>query len=88
VPADGVYTFTLSSDDGSRLRIGDVLVIDHDGPHGASEKTGQIALRAGWHPIEVAYFQGGGGRSLELRMAAAGATPGAVPPAALGHAGR
>ena len=86
VPADGVYTFVLSSDDGSRLRIGDVLVIDHDGPHGLSEKSGQIALRAGWHPIEVAYFQGGGGRALDLRMAAAGEAPRPVPAEALAHA--
>ncbi|MGH7541733.1 MAG: family 20 glycosylhydrolase, partial [Gemmatimonadota bacterium] len=50
VMEDGVYTFALASDDGSRLRIADAVVVDHDGPHGASERTGQIALAAGLHP--------------------------------------
>jgi hexosaminidase len=66
---DGIHTFTLSSDDGSRLRIGGDLVIDHDGLHGPSELAGQIALAAGWHSIEITYFQAGGGRSLDLHIA-------------------
>ena len=66
VPADGIYTFYLSSDDGSRLLISDELVVDHDGPHRATERAGMIALQAGYHPISVQYFQGGGGMSLEL----------------------
>jgi hexosaminidase len=66
VPADGIYTFYLSSDDGSRLLIGDELVVDHDGLHGATERAGMIALQAGYHPISVQYFQAGGGASLEM----------------------
>ena len=85
VPADGIWTFNLSSDDGSRLRIGDTLVIDHDGPHGTSEKSGQVALRAGWHPIEITFFQAGGGRSLGLTATAPGGTPTPVPPDSFGH---
>jgi hypothetical protein len=66
---DGIHTFTLSSDDGSRLRVGGDLVIDHDGLHGPSALAGQIALAAGWHSIEITYFQAGGGRSLDLHIA-------------------
>jgi hexosaminidase len=74
VPSDGVWTFRLASDDGSRLWIGDRLVVDGDGPHTAEERAGAIALRAGWHAIRVDYFQSGGGRTLSLRvLAAAGA---------------
>jgi hexosaminidase len=88
VPADGIWTFSLSSDDGSRLRIGDALVVDHDGPHGTSEKSGQIALRTGWHPIEITFFQAGGGKSLGLTVTAPGSTPAPVPSAWFGHTPR
>jgi hexosaminidase len=88
VPTDGIWTFVLNSDDGSRLRIDGDLVVDHDGAHGPSDLSGQIALRAGWHSIEVLYFQGGGGRSLALSMAPAGETPRALPTTALGRIAR
>ncbi len=65
IQSDGVYTFTLLSNDGSRLYIDDQLVIDNDGWHGAQEMYGQIALKAGFHPIQVAYFQVGGGKALK-----------------------
>jgi hexosaminidase len=69
VPEDAVYTFTLTSDDGSSLEIGDRVVIDHDGYHGAEDRSGQAALAAGWHAIRVRYFQATGGKALALRMA-------------------
>jgi hexosaminidase len=85
--SDGIYTFSLQSDDGSRLRIGDALVIDHDGPHGPTAKTGQVALAAGWHVLEVTYYQAGGGRSLSLAMSGPGMpSPAPVPSSLLAHA--
>ena len=65
IPSDGVYTFALLSNDGSRLFIDDQLIIDNDGWHGAQEMYGQIALKAGFHPIQAAYFQVGGGKALK-----------------------
>lgn len=70
VPSDGVWIFRLTSDDGSRLWIGDRLVVDGDGPHTAEERAGAMALGAGWHAIRVDYFQSGGGRALSLRVLA------------------
>jgi hypothetical protein len=67
VPADGLYEFALSSDDGSNLEIGERVVVNNDGLHGDEQRTGMIALRKGLHPIMVRYFQGGGGASLSLR---------------------
>lgn len=81
VPRDGVYTFHLSSDDGSRLWISGSFVIDHDGRHAASVKTGQIALKRGLHPLVVEYFQAGGGRSLRLSVSSARLEKGEVPEA-------
>ena len=68
VPEDALYEFALSSDDGSTLTIGGVVVVDNDGFHGPAEKTGMIALRAGAHPLTVRFFQGGGGAALSLRV--------------------
>jgi len=68
LPEAGVYEFALLSDDGSVLRIADTTVIDHDGPHSARAKTGAVALGAGLHPFELAFFQGAGDRALDLRM--------------------
>jgi hypothetical protein len=82
---DGIHAFSLSSDDGSRMRIGETVVIDHDGPHGTSAKTGQVALAVGWHAIEITYYQAGGGRSLSLSIAAPGQALAPVPASLLAH---
>lgn len=71
-PKDGIYTFYLESDDGSDLWIGDEQVIDNDGLHGAVMKTGQVAFHAGYHPIQVRFFQAGGAKLLNLEVRAPG----------------
>jgi hexosaminidase len=68
VPEDGVYTFRLTSDDGSMLRMGNRVVIDHDGPHGETTRQVDVALARGVHPFEVLYFQAGGGKALRLEV--------------------
>lgn len=67
VPEDGVYTFSLTSDDGSLMSIDGIPVLLNDGPHAAEEYIGQKALSKGLHPIEVRYFDHNGGM-LELKM--------------------
>lgn len=66
IPKTGIWTFYTKSDDGSRLWIGDKLVVENDGLHGASERSGAIALAKGKHPIKVAYFQRGGDAELTV----------------------
>ena len=66
IPEDGIYTFGLSSDDGSKLYIGDNMAIDNDGPHGATLKTATLALGKGLHAIRISFFEGSGGNSLSL----------------------
>jgi hexosaminidase len=68
VPSDALYTFYFSSDDGAKLRIDNALIVDRDGPQRESEKPGQIALRAGCHPIEVVFFQASGAAGLHLEI--------------------
>ena len=68
VPEDALYTFFLACDDGGKLRIDDELVVDHDGQHDATEKAGQVALRAGYHAFDLVFFQALGGVALELSV--------------------
>jgi len=60
----GVYTFYTGSDDGSRLYIGSVQVVNNDGTHGAEERSGKAYLKAGKHPITVDFFEAEGGEEL------------------------
>jgi alpha-L-fucosidase len=66
VPKTAVYEFTTGSDDGSRLWIGDTLVVDNDLPHSFKAERGVIALEAGLHPIRVAFFENWGGFDLRI----------------------
>ena len=80
VPADGTYTFRLTSDDGSKLWIGDTLVVDHDGLHGATSKDGTIDLTAGVHPLRAEHFEAGGGQQLTVAWRPPGAADFSVVP--------
>lgn len=61
IPADGVYTFSLLSDDGSILEVAGEKVVDNDFGHSPREITGQKALRRGLHPLKARYFDHNGG---------------------------
>lgn len=78
--------FRLSSDDGSRLFINGQLMIDNDGPHGMTPADCEVQLKKGYHKIRVDYFQGGGGRGLQLMWAPHGSTSfEVIPPAFFVH---
>ncbi len=85
VPETGLYTFYVSSDDGSRLYIGDQLVVDNDGLHGPAEEMGQIILERGLHPIRVDFFQASGGEELRVSYSGPGINKQTVPSAVLSH---
>lgn len=86
IPADGVYRFSLASDDGSQLLIGDKAVVMHDGIHGSDTRTGKISLQAGKHPIRVEYFNGDGGLGLSVTYGlASGTSLNAIADAALSY---
>ena len=69
ITTNGTYTFFTSSDDGSKLYIDGVEIVDNDGIHGTQERSGTVTLDAGVHPITVLFFQGGGGLSLSASYA-------------------
>ena len=61
VPADGVYTFSLLSDDGSYLMLDGKMVVDNDGEHSPNLLVGQHAMQRGLHPLLARYFDHNGG---------------------------
>ncbi|KYG78013.1 hypothetical protein AWW68_04395 [Roseivirga spongicola] len=85
IPADGIYTFYTSSDDGSSLSIGNELVVNNDGLHGAQERSGEIALKAGYHPILIRYFEAGGGESLKAFISGTNMDKQEIPAEMFGH---
>jgi hypothetical protein len=66
IPEAGVYMFSTSSDDGSRLWINDQPVVNNDGLHGMAEKSGKLALDKGFHHIRVGYFERTGSNNLSV----------------------
>lgn len=54
----GFYVFQTCSDDGSKVFIDGVLVVNNDGVHGTNCVSGPVTLTAGDHPVVVDYFQG------------------------------
>ena len=58
VETSGIYNFTVWSDDGARIFINGNMVIDNDGLHAFTRKDGSAMLEAGYHDLEIQYFQG------------------------------
>jgi alpha-L-fucosidase len=65
IPETNVYKFQLTSDDGSLLRI-DGKTLLNDGLHAMETKILNIALEKGLHPVEIQFFQAGGGDGLTI----------------------
>ncbi|MEO5681221.1 MAG: alpha-L-fucosidase [Chitinophagaceae bacterium] len=82
IAKDGFYTFSISSDDGSKLFIDDAEIVDND-----SNKSGpgKAALKKGYHKITIQYYDSGGDNSLRAFMQPAGGTDAEIPAAVLFH---
>ncbi|MFI4875374.1 MAG: c-type cytochrome [Blastopirellula sp. JB062] len=65
-PREGEYQFFLTSDDGSRLTIGERRIVDNDGVHPSKTEQGKLRLAAGPHPISVEFFNAGGPGHLQV----------------------
>ncbi|WP_165869237.1 PA14 domain-containing protein [Maribacter algicola] len=64
ITSSGSYTFFTNSDDGSKLFIDAVEVVDNDGLHGMNEESGTITLASGFHWLEIVFFERTGGDNL------------------------
>ncbi len=75
VPETGEYTFSLDSDDGSRLMVNGQEVLLYDGNHSLGKpQTAKVKLTQGRLPIRLDYFQGGGGLGLKAEWSGPGFT--------------
>jgi hypothetical protein len=87
VPSDGAWTFTLESDEGSRLLIGSEVVVANDGVHTMTSRSGMIGLAAGRHALRIEYFERTGSAGLLLRWQGPGVGSAIVPSSALSQGG-
>lgn len=60
LPFNQTYTFYTISDDGVRLWVNNVAVIDNWTDHGATEDSGSIALNAGRYDVRMEFYENGG----------------------------
>ncbi|MFN8390030.1 MAG: PA14 domain-containing protein [Bdellovibrionota bacterium] len=65
VAKTGLFTFTVSSDDGFRLTIDDNVVSSHPGDRPLGVDEVKVALEAGRHTLLLQYFQRYGPASVE-----------------------
>lgn len=58
IPTAGIYSFQTLSDDGSILYIDSKEVVNNDGQHSATVRTGDVTLTAGKHALLLDWYQG------------------------------
>ncbi|WP_245545057.1 alkaline phosphatase family protein [Flagellimonas ruestringensis] len=63
----GKYTFFTNSDDGSKLYVNGIEIVDNDGDHGVMERSGAFELSKGRHLVRIEFFNGGGGYHLDVK---------------------
>lgn len=75
----GLWQFKTLSNDGVRLWVDDVQLIDNWNQHTVQTDTATRNLSAGWHPIRLEYFQQAGTSHIELRYSGPGQTEVIIP---------
>ena len=79
IPTTGDYVFFTDSDDGSRLYIDGVEVVDNDGDHGMREQSGAVRLEKGRHDFALTYFDAGGDDGLVVSWKGPGLPKAPIP---------
>jgi hypothetical protein len=74
VGKDGDFEIRLVSDDGAKLFIDELLIVDNDGAAGADPKSGKatVHLVKAKHTVRVDYFQAAGNVALQVFATAPG----------------
>jgi len=83
----GIHVFSVESDDGSRLLVGDTVVVNNDGLHGMAERSGSIALAPGKHALRIEFFEAGGGAGCIARLEGPGIPRAPIPASRLTRGG-
>lgn len=62
----GTYRFTVTGDDGVRLYVDDALKLDRWIDQAPTTYTVDVSLAAGYHTLELEYYENGGGAVVKL----------------------
>ena len=79
IAESGEWTFYTNSDDGSKLYIEGVEIVDNDGDHGPRERSGDVTLSKGRYAITITFYEDGGGDMLEARYSGPGVAKTLIP---------
>jgi hypothetical protein len=79
VDQPGEWQLKTLSNDGVRLWLNDVQLINHWNQHVVATDVGNMTLESGWHPIRLEYFQQNGASHIELRYSGPGQTEIIIP---------
>jgi Ca2+-binding RTX toxin-like protein len=87
-PASGVYTFTTTSDDGVRLFVDGMTVVENWTDHGPTDNSGTMTLEAGRrYDIQLDFYENGGGAVAKLQWGFLGQLRQIIPSANLFYPG-
>ena len=67
IPTAGIYSFGGQADDGIRIKINNISVVDSWIESGGAFREGSINLPAGVVPVEVMYYENGGGQMVNFQ---------------------
>lgn len=87
IETPGIYKFYTTSNDGSRLYIGNTEVVTNDKRQNTTTKSGTITLSAGVHPLTLKYFQGTDAHTLTVQYEGPGISKREIPSSALCSSG-
>ena len=80
VPTTGTWTFITTSDDGIRLWVNNVQVINNWTDHGPTDNSGTISLNAGQrYDLRLEFYENGGGAVAKLAWSGPGQTAQIIP---------
>ncbi len=68
IPLTNAYRFYVNSDDGSRLFIDGMLVVNNDGLHSSKEVSGTLPLAMGYHYVRLEFFEKTGYEALDVSI--------------------
>jgi len=64
----GNYNFWTGSDDGSKVYVDNVLVVNNDGLHGWRGRSGSRRISKGKHNLRVEFFERGGHAGIDFKF--------------------
>jgi len=83
IPSSGNHVFSTQTDEGSRLWVNNVLVVDNDGIQSCTKvNSASINLSTGWYPFRLEYFENGGTECFTIRWTRPGQNETTIPSSA------